>query len=314
MSDFLKADNLEDCSKILNYYGVCIYKNVLNDEECNNLNNGIVNTFEHLTSNYNIPFKINDQNTWRSIAQINPKHGMLHQHYVGHAQCLWDVRTNDKIINIFSHLYGTKDLLVSFDGLSLSLPPEVTNLGWERNKWYHCDQTFTRNEDCCIQGYVNGFDANEGDASLCVLLGSYYYHEEYRRTFNIEDKGNFNMIDNIDFYLNKGCIEHRLVTEKGDLVLWNAKTIHYGGGPIKERKTQNFRTCAYVSYMPRSTSNQKDINKRIEIFNKGRMTSHWCDKPKMFPEHPRTYGKDVEMINPLPKPNIDQKYMYLIGY
>ena len=314
MSEFLEVNNLEDCYKILNHYGVCIYKNILNEEECNRLNFGIASTFEHLTSNYNIPFKINDQKTWRSLSSLNPKHGMLHQHYIGHAQCLWDVRTNQKIIDVFSSLYGTKDLLVSFDGLSFSCPPEVTNLGWQRDKWFHCDQSFTKSEDCCIQGYVNGFDANEKDSSLCVLLGSNHYHQEYRNTFNINDKEDWYKFDNVDFYLNKGCYEHRLITKKGDLVLWNSKTIHYGGAPIKRRKIQNFRTCAYISYMPKNSATQKDLIKRQNIFSKLRMTSHWANKPKMFPEHPRTYGKEVEKINPLPKPIIDQKYMYLIGY
>jgi hypothetical protein len=45
---------------------------------------------------------------------------LLQQWGVGHAQALWDLRQNPKIIDIFSKLWGVpaKELLVSFDGAS----------------------------------------------------------------------------------------------------------------------------------------------------------------------------------------------------
>lgn len=51
--------------------------------------------------------------------------------------------------------------------------------------------------------------------------------------------------------------------------------------------------CTYVSYQPRSGATQEELNKRITLYQKGRMTGHWCYGPwfKETPEHPHTYGK-----------------------
>ena len=54
---------------------------------------------------------------------------MLIQHWnIGHSQASWNVRQNIKIVEIFAHFWGcsVEELLVSFDGLSFNLPPEVT--------------------------------------------------------------------------------------------------------------------------------------------------------------------------------------------
>jgi len=38
------------------------------------------------------------------------------------------------------------------------------------------------------------------------------------------------------------------------------------------------------------------LDKRVDIFNELRMTSHWPHKPKLFPKVPQTYGKPIKKI------------------
>ena len=55
---------------------------------------------------------------------------------------MWDVRQNEKIAEAFSKLYGSKteDMLTSYDGVSIHLPPEQTGKGFFRNSiWFHTD-------------------------------------------------------------------------------------------------------------------------------------------------------------------------------
>ena len=105
---------------------------------------------------------------------------MLHQHFgVGHAQAVWDVRQHPRVAGVFADLWQTaaEDLLVSFDGFSLHVPPEQNgNRGWFRQPWMHVDQSYTRNGFECVQGWVTAHPVEEGDATLAFLRGSHAHH------------------------------------------------------------------------------------------------------------------------------------------
>ena len=67
-----------------------------------------------------------------------------------------------------------EELLISFDGISFHLPPEITNRGWYRgNTRHHSIQSFLRPNFECIQGFVSLCDINEGDVTLSILEGSH---------------------------------------------------------------------------------------------------------------------------------------------
>ena len=115
--------------------------------------------------------KKDDTSTYRSFWDLFPVHSMLVQHWnAGHAQYVWDIRQNENVINTYSNgIWGceNEDLLVSFDAVSMHLPPEITNRGWYRgNRWYHTDQSFLRPDFECIQSYVTLKDVNIGDQHL----------------------------------------------------------------------------------------------------------------------------------------------------
>jgi hypothetical protein len=48
--------------------------------------------------------------------------------------------------------------------------------------------------------------------------------------------------------------------------------------------------------VPRNFSSKKELEKRKKAFNELRMTSHWPNKPKLFPKYPRTYGKPLKEV------------------
>ena len=41
------------------------------------------------------------------------------------AQYVWDIRSNPKVIETYEEIFGTKDLLVSFDGINCGLGPLI---------------------------------------------------------------------------------------------------------------------------------------------------------------------------------------------
>ena len=88
----------------------------------------------------------------------------------------------------------------------------------------------------------------------------------------------------------------------------------YGVEPRKGREQQNFRCVVYLCYTPRSLSSGKEIKKKIKAFEEMRMTSHWPHKVKLFPKMPNTYGAQIEDVEPLTPPEINEIGRKLVGY
>jgi ectoine hydroxylase-related dioxygenase (phytanoyl-CoA dioxygenase family) len=315
--------NFEDISNIksiLDHYGVCVVKNVLDEKECNDIVMGMASSFSHITSNMEIPFNVSDIKTWKTLDSLFPVRNMLYQHWgLGMDQYVWDVRCNPKIISVFEKLYDTKDLLVSFDGIGFGLPPELSGKGWFKENWYHIDQSPLKSGKQCIQSWVNGFDTNEGDATLVCLVYSHHFHEELKVLFP-DIKDDWCPIKDTSFYKSRGCIELRIRCPKGSLVLWDSRLVHYGGQVLRDRKNINFRAVIYLCYTPRSLITEANRKKKIETFHKRgklgskRTTNHWPHRGKMFPETPRLWNNPIPNINPLPDPYIKDEFKYLIGY
>ena len=88
------------------------------------------------------------------------------------------------------------------------MPPEVTNIGWYRgNDWFHCDQSFKRNDFECVQSWVTAYDVNKGDATLAFLEKSHKYHKNFKEYNNITEKSDWYKLkeDEINYFISKGC-------------------------------------------------------------------------------------------------------------
>ena len=69
---FFTPHNLKNT---LNLYGVAIIPNVLNHYECNKINEGMWDFFEHISNNWSGELKAinrNDVSTWKGIYQLYP--------------------------------------------------------------------------------------------------------------------------------------------------------------------------------------------------------------------------------------------------
>jgi hypothetical protein len=85
-----------------------------------------------------------------------------------------------------SHFWNVSpdELLVSFDGAEIHMPPEITNNGWFRGaKWLHTDQSYIRNDFECVQSWLTAFDVETGNATLIFLEGSHQYHGDFLKRF-----------------------------------------------------------------------------------------------------------------------------------
>jgi hypothetical protein len=169
----------------LHKYGVAVIPSILSQSEINDMIDGMWHTLEHLTSCFDLPIDRNNPKSFKSIRHLIPSHELIFLHWsIGHADFLWQLRQNPKVVEVFSTLWNVpkEDLLVSFDGVSIQMPPEITQFGWFNNnsdKLFHTDQGFQSSEFECVQSWITAFDVNENDATLTVLEGSHVFHKEF---------------------------------------------------------------------------------------------------------------------------------------
>lgn len=312
----------DDLKHTLETFGVAIIPSLLTPEECEAMKTGMWDYLEHITRKFDIPIKRNDPKSWRSFDKLFPLHSMLLQRWgIGHAQFIWNLRQNPKLVDVFAKLWDVsrEELLVSFDGASFHFPPEKTKKGWfSGNTWFHTDQSYTRNDFECIQSWVTAFDVNEGDATLTFLEGSHRYHKDFAERFGVGSSSDwFKLQDDnqYNFYVTeKNCPKKSIKCPAGSLVLWDSRTIHMGQEPLKEREKDNMRCVAYICYMPRYKTSAANLEKKIKAYEELRTTNHWANKPILFPANPRTYGADVQPVEPINAPIINELGRRLVGF
>lgn len=308
----------EGLRETLDNYGVAIIPSVLDNEECSQMVSGLWDYFEHISQKWELPISRDNTYTFRQIYNLYPLHSMLFQHYnIGHAQVCWDLRQKEKIVDIFKHFWDDDELLTSFDGVSFNMPPEKTNRGWYRgNTWFHTDQSYMRPDFECVQSWVTGLDVNPGDATLTFMESSNKYHQEFKETFGITDKKDWQKLtrEHEQFYRDRGCEYKRMACPKGSIVFWDSRTIHCGCEALRERSEPNFRAVVYLCYTPKSLCTPALLKKKQKAFNDLRTTSHWPHKPKLFSKKPRTYGGPECTITPVQIPYVTELGMELAGF
>ncbi len=314
--------NVNTLRTTIDNYGVAIIPNILTKTEQDNMVTGMWTYLETITAGMDKPMKREDSSTWKTFKELYPKHSMLLQHWsIGHAQFIWDIRTNLKVIEPFEKVWATKkeDLLVSFDGTSFHFPPEKTGYGWVNptKSWLHSDQSYKRNGFECMQSWITANDVEEGDATLTVLEGSNRFHTEFGARLENPESDDWYVLSeqDLNWYINtKQCKKVNIKCPAGSMVFWDSRTIHCGTEPVSTRKTEKIRCVAYLCYTPRAHATHTSILKKINAFETLRTTSHWPHKPKLFPKKPHTYGKPLPPIAQIAKPVINQLGERLIGY
>ena len=220
-------------------------------------------------------------------------------------------------MDVFRAVYGCQDLLTSFDGMSFGMKPEETGRGWDLgNAWLHTDQSYTTPERMCIQSWVTALAVDEGDATLAVLRGSHVHHAEFARVFAVQNKSNWHKLTEAQqaWYTTQGCDLVHVQCQAGDMVLWDSRAIHSGKCPSKGRLHPKERMVVYVSMQPRALATETDLKRKRAAFDAGRTTSHWAAKPKLFAKVPRTYGKPLPPLTPLPAPALTELGRALAGF
>ena len=229
-----------------------------------------------------------DSRTWGDDNWPTAVHGgILPSYGIGHCQAQWFIRDIPGVKKSFAALWGTDDLLVSFDGVSLWRPWSVdpswkTNLG---SSWLHIDQhPIGRPGRQCVQGLVNLLPTSESAGGNVIVPGSHrlfteipdLYAERLARIDPSIDHFRFPKEDPL-FLDNEPITCHM---EAGDLLLWDSRTVHCSspGSGHEFPGNELVRAISLICMMPRSRSNEEVISRRKAAIAKKTSTTNWSDR------------------------------------
>ena len=232
-----------------------------------------------------------------------------------HEKFFWEARQEPGVLEAFSKLWGTDELLVSFDSLNVTFPnrKDVPR----KAAWQHVDQSPFRKGLHCVQGIINLSHAGPEDGGLMVYPGS---HKLFERFF--ETQTDISTWSKKDLYLFSdaqlewyGIQPHKVCAEPGDLILWDSRLIHYGAEPTE--KSDVIRTVIYASYTPASLASKEALETKAEIFKQWGGTTHW-PHDNIVPREKRAFREDgtpdpKNREEPLNKPEITDQLLKLAG-
>ncbi|CZT15192.1 uncharacterized protein RCC_01073 [Ramularia collo-cygni] len=279
-------------------------------------------------------FKRNDISTWTADhLPYGQDRGLYNRYSVNHEDFVWKIRTEPGILATFAAVWGTEDLIASFDGMNVSLPvnPKSGRTDVEATSpWPHIDQnprTIERLE--LYQGIANLAKNGPDDGGLVVLKGSHLLHKQHFEEIGgfregadagIGENGyNFEKGDD-KWYRDRGCEEVKVCAEAGDLILWDSRTIHWNAAPTGEHT----RFATYVCYCPKSWMSEPELEKKKEIFKARKGTTHWpnmnivpADKEGYFYATPRRPDDSADVADrdrPFHEPAVTPAVLKLAGW
>ncbi len=279
--------NIKEIKRDLDNNGWCIIPNVLTNEEVEEAKK-LFYAWQKTIPEHDLMHN-----------SIDP-HGIYKHHEIGHQEHAWYIRTNPNVQEIFKKIWGTDDLVVSFDG-TCYIPKT-----WEKidTIWTHSDQAPTINKLACYQGFVSLTDNKE--RTLVVYDKTHLIHHKYFKIKNNTSTENWQRIDKKDVE-EADILKRILHVPAGALVLWDSRTFHqnqYGAPHSEERLVQY--VCFKPKHDPANTPSM--IEKRKRYFDERRTTSHWPYPIKVNGLQPQTYGDKSKLIDysQLKKPNLER--------
>lgn len=288
---FLKL--LPEAFEKLSSDGYCVIPNVVDLEKCQKVRDGI---HEYMKK---VGVDFSDETLKRT--DYPNQQGIIQHLGLGQCQSIWDLREDENVALVFEKLFGTNDLVVSFDGACVQ--PKGMR---DTERPIHSDQSHKKLGRICIQGYVNLTPAlDEGTGTLMVIPGGHLKHTEFARNhpdlvapqktdwFQYEEK----------HWEELGGKPIRVFGDTGSLVLWDSRTPHRGAPPSKKllaSVVEKERNVVYICMQPRHLMTEKMRLAKVKAFNERRMTSHWPTKIKLFSKSWQTYGKIQSRLKQMP--------------
>ncbi|CAF3528516.1 unnamed protein product [Rotaria sp. Silwood1] len=279
-------EELQQGIEHLNEHGYAVFSNILTNDEVNHSVDLLWKHLESLQHPYHI--QRNNPKTWDESWPGTPHIGLLNDEGIGQSEFMWFIRGNPNIKKVFSHIWNSNELFVSFDGAGCFRNWHLNNEWKTSSGWYHCDQNpFKKPDRCSIQGLVSLTDNNESTGGFVVVPDSLKHFSKLKSTTNRYFWGDYVRIPDQYPLLEK--FHPRLVKcNAGDLIVWDSRSIHCNTPAIVNKEKNNqielLRIVAYICMSPLSMfvpdmdefKNLEEFRQLREQFVRDKVTcTHW---------------------------------------
>ena len=300
--------------------GFVVYANVLDTSEAEQALSMLWDYLEALGTGVDR----NDVTTWDDDRWPTAVHGAILPSYgIGHCAAQWFIRDVARLKQCFADVWGTDDLLVSFDGVSIWRPWTV-NPNWRTNEgasWLHIDQhPIGRPGKHCVQGLVNLLPTSPQTGGNVVVPGSHRLFEDIPVRYAERLDRIHPSIDHFRFPNDDPQLAeyHPIMAsmQAGDVLLWDSRTLHCSA-PALETPTANdlLRAASLVCMMPRAKSNPEVIAARKAAVAKCTSTTNWSDRFINADEFPQILAvPDREKYKWPAPPELNANQLKLVGW
>eukprot|EP00891_Asterochloris_glomerata_P009117 jgi/Astpho2/9117/Aster-x0373 len=257
---------VKDAATSLRERGWAVIEGVLTPEECEQYVDSVWGWLEGLGTG------IDRQNpdTWGDDRWPPSFRGIINTLEVAHQDCVWRVRSHPRILQVFEALWGTNELLSSFDSINILRPGEHESC---QDSWLHVDQAPLRRGCTCIQGLVNMVDVGPENGTLLLKDGSHRHHQNFFETESIlsqrekEKTEDFYQFADAERPFWQRFPNRALSAPKGSLFLWDSRTAHQNLLPAH---TDTWRHVVYCCYQPRKLATPEDLWLKQHAYKKRR--------------------------------------------
>lgn len=226
---------------------------------------------------FGLGFDRNDPSTVREeMMPVITEKGMVLNYRAQHEDFVWKVRQEPNVVKAFETVYGTEDLIVSFDTLNINFP---NRKDIKPNKpWAHQDQDPEQPGFRCLQGLVNLAPCGDNDGGLVIMRGAHKISQEYHDTFRSEERMwqwtnewyGFKETG-LAWLKERGYTFEKVNAGPGDLILWDSRCPHYNASPTGTQP----RFVIYTCYAPVETATPEQLLKKKQAFETFSGSSHW---------------------------------------
>ena len=270
--------------------GLAVINDVLDDDECFDSMNNIVNDFVKLDTGIDLN---NIKQTWIDKNLPPQTKPGLFQALMSNSDAVWKLRGNDKIRKIFEILYSNvrgkeiTEFIVSGDGINVR-PGDIGPF-YKGEDWAHLDQTIRGNIYKCIQGQII---LTNTTASFVASPKSHLVFEKILDTLKSNSKDNWLKFKNNDIATVKqlikdvqGSYQIPIIAKRGSFIVWSSSLVHAAklqskceNPGVGINKYDGWRGVVYICYRPTEEFNSIEINKRRNAFEENRVLNHWSIK------------------------------------
>ena len=279
-TNFSPLTTLQNLTNTLEEHGVAVLPNVFREVECEYVKNC---TFEYLAKNHGVKEP-------QDFERLHPVGGGIYHSYgISLIKEVLDMKTDERVENIFKTIWNGEDVTMSLDGINIGPPAIHLKPGnkFEVPAGFHTDQSSLKREKCCVQAFLNLEHTEDGDGCLSVLKGSHNFHAQFFDHFKLVVHKDWFLINqnHYDWFISKGCEWVKILAPKGSMILWDSRTIHKATTPMFNRVHEDrWRFVIYVCYTPARLQSDEDTRKKKEAYVHNMCTSHWPYNVRLFPK------------------------------